>query len=123
MQVLTFYMHVTLYHNPRCSKSREALALLQSHGISPEVVLYLETPLDSGALTTLLRKLGISARALLRTKEEEYSALGLADPALSDAAIITAIAQHPRLMERPIAVAGEKAVVGRPPEAILELLK
>lgn len=116
-------MHVTLYHNPRCSKSREALALLQARGITPEVVLYLETAPDSGTLQVLLKKLHLPARSLLRTKEQEYDDLGLADPALSDAQIINAIVQHPRLLERPIAVAGERAVIGRPPEAILALIE
>lgn len=120
---IDFYMHVTLYHNPRCSKSREALALLQARGFTPEVVLYLETPPDSGTLQALLQKLQLSARSLLRTKEQEYDDLGLADPALSEAQIIKAIAQHPRLLERPIAVAGERAIIGRPPEAILALFE
>lgn len=120
---IDFYMHVTLYHNPRCSKSREALALLQARGITPEVVLYLETPPDSGTLQSLLKKLQLPARSLLRTKEPEYVELGLADPALSDMHIINTIAQHPRLLERPIAVAGEHAVIGRPPEAILALFE
>lgn len=114
-------MHVTFYHNPRCSKSREALALLQARGLTPEIILYLETPPDQRALHSLLQKLGISARQLLRTKESEYTELGLADPALSDAALIDAIVKHPRLMERPIAVAGERAIIGRPPEALLAL--
>jgi len=120
---IDFYMHVTLYHNPRCSKSREALALLQARGITPEVVLYLETPPDSGTLQVLLKKLRLPARSLLRTKEQEYDDLGLADPTLSDTQIINAIVQHPRLLERPIAVAGERAVIGRPPEAILALIE
>lgn len=116
-------MHVTLYHNPRCSKSREALALLQAKGITPDVVLYLETPPDSGTLASLLRKLGIPARALLRTKEAEYGELGLDDMSLTDAALIDAMAKHPRLIERPIAVTGERAIIGRPPEAILALFE
>lgn len=114
-------MHVTLYHNPRCSKSREALALLQARGVNPEVVLYLETPPDSGTLQTLLRQLGLSARELLRNKEDDYAVLGLGNPALSDADLIAAMVSHPRLIERPIAVAGDRAIIGRPPEAILAL--
>lgn len=115
-------MQVTYYHNPRCSKSREALALLNDIGISPEVVLYLENPLSAGELKSLLTKLGISARKLLRTAEDEYHALNLADPTLSEEALIQAMVDHPRLMERPIAVAGQKAAIGRPPEAVLSLL-
>ncbi len=114
-------MHVTLYHNPRCSKSREALALLESRGFTPEIVLYLETPPDRGELSSLLHKLGIPARALLRTKESEYTDLGLKDPDLSDDALIDAMIQHPRLIERPIAIVGERATIGRPPEAVLAL--
>ncbi len=116
-------MHVTLYHNPRCSKSREALALLESKGVNPEVVLYLETPPDRGTLALLLRKLGVSARALLRTTESEYEQLGLSDMALSEEALIDAMVKHPRLIERPVAVAGERAIIGRPPEALLALFE
>lgn len=116
-------MHVTLYHNPRCSKSREALALLQERGVQPDLVLYLETPPDSGTLQSLVAKLNVPVRALLRTKEAEYSALGLDDASLSDTELLAAIASHPRLLERPIGVAGQRAVIGRPPDAILTLLE
>ncbi|WP_407352081.1 arsenate reductase (glutaredoxin) [Luteimonas sp. R10] len=111
-----------LYHNPRCSKSREALRLLQARGIEPRIVPYLEQPPDTGALRDLLRRLGIAPRALLRTGEAEYAELGLADPALDDDAIIAAMAAHPRLIERPILVRGDRAVIGRPPERVLDLL-
>lgn len=113
---------LTLYHNPRCSKSRGALELLEARGLTPTVVRYLETPLDAAQLERLLGKLGITARQLLRTGEEEYSALNLADENLSQAQLIAAIAEHPKLMERPILEAGDKAVIGRPPEKILEIL-
>lgn len=113
---------LTLYHNPRCSKSRGALELLQARGLSPSIMLYLETPPDAGQLRDLLSKLGISARQLLRTSEDDYKTLNLADPSLSDDALINAMAAHPKLIERPILVAGEKAVIGRPPENVLELL-
>jgi len=111
-----------LYHNPRCSKSRGALELLQERGIEPEVVRYLETPPDADALRGLVERLGIRPRGLLRTGEEEYASLGLADPSLDDDAIIAAMAAHPRLIERPILVRGGRAVIGRPPEKVLELL-
>jgi arsenate reductase len=114
---------ITLYHNPRCSKSRAALALLESSGHTPDIVLYLQTPPDAATLKSLLKALGISARELLRTKEAEYAALGLDASGLSEAALIAAMAAHPRLIERPIAVSGKRAVIGRPPEKILELLK
>ncbi|KIH82277.1 arsenate reductase (glutaredoxin) [Pseudomonas batumici] len=113
---------LTLYHNPRCSKSRGALELLQDRGLTPTVVHYLETPLDATQLKALLGKLGIGARQLLRTGEDEYKQLNLADPQLSEAQLIAAIAEHPRLMERPILVAGDKAIIGRPPENVLEIL-
>ncbi|KAA0981899.1 arsenate reductase (glutaredoxin) [Pseudomonas sp. ANT_J12] len=113
---------LTLYHNPRCSKSRGALELLEARGLAPTVVRYLETPLDAAQLTGLLKKLGITARQLLRTGEDEYKTLNLADASLSEAQLIAAIAAHPKLMERPILEVGDKAVIGRPPEQILELL-
>ncbi|MBD9463657.1 arsenate reductase (glutaredoxin) [Pseudomonas sp. Pdm06] len=113
---------LTLYHNTRCSKSRGALELLEARGLTPTVVRYLETPLDAAQLERLLGKLGITARQLLRTGEDEYKDLNLADESLSQAQLIAAIAAHPKLMERPILEAGEKAVIGRPPEKILEIL-
>lgn len=113
---------LTLYHNPRCSKSRSALDLLEARGLTPQVVRYLETPPSIATLRDLLGKLGIAPRALLRTGEEEYRSLGLADPSLDDDDLIAAMVAHPRLIERPILVAGERAVIGRPPEAILEIL-
>ncbi|RMV68237.1 arsenate reductase (glutaredoxin) [Pseudomonas coronafaciens] len=113
---------LTLYHNPRCSKSRGALELLQARGLTPDVVLYLETPPDAVTLRELLGKLGIGARQLLRSGEDDYKQLNLADPGLSDEQLIAAMAAHPKLIERPILVAGDKAVIGRPPENILELL-
>jgi len=113
---------VTLYHNPRCSKSREALSLLRTRGIEPEVILYLETPLTAKALKTLLSQLGISSRDLLRKGEDLYKELGLAATALSEAALIKAMVEHPKLIERPIAVKGDKAIIGRPPENVLQLL-
>lgn len=116
-------MSMTLYHNPRCSKSRQALALLQEHGFEPDVVRYLEAPLNSAALHTLLGQLNMSARELLRTGEKTYKDLNLGDESLSEQAIIDAIAEHPVLMERPVLVYGERALVGRPPERVLELVE
>ena len=113
---------LTLYHNPRCSKSRGALELLEARGLAPTVVRYLETPLDAAHLKALLGKLGISARQLLRTGEDEYKALNLADASLSEAQLIAAIAAHPKLMERPILETADKAIIGRPPENVLEIL-
>ncbi|HBP50308.1 arsenate reductase (glutaredoxin) [Pseudomonas sp. FSL R10-0056] len=113
---------LTLYHNPRCSKSRGALELLEARGLTPTVVRYLETPLSAAQLRDLLAKLNISARQLLRSGEDEYKALNLADSGLTDAQLIDAMAAHPKLIERPILVAGDKAVIGRPPEKVLEIL-
>src|SRR5699024_1686589 len=111
-----------LYHNPRCSKSRGALELLQERGIEPEIVRYLDTPPDAAALRALVKQLGMAPRDLLRKGEDEYQALGLADSAIGDDAILQAMAAHPRLIERPILVRGERAVIGRPPERVLALV-
>lgn len=113
---------LTLYHNPRCSKSRAALELLQSRGLAPDVMLYLETPPDAAQLRDLLSKLGIGPRQLLRKGEEAYKELNLANADLNDEQLIAAMVAHPKLIERPVLVAGDKAVIGRPPENILELL-
>jgi arsenate reductase len=113
---------LTLYHNPRCSKSRSALQLLEARGLTPTIVRYLETPPNASQLQDLLGKLGLNARQLLRTGEDEYQALGLADLSLSEGQLIAAMAAHPKLIERPILVAGKQAVIGRPPEKVLEIL-
>ncbi|KTC43892.1 arsenate reductase [Pseudomonas fluorescens ABAC62] len=113
---------LTLYHNPRCSKSRGALELLEARGLAPTVVRYLETPLDAAQIKALLGKLGLGARQLLRTGEDEYKQLNLADASLSEAQLIAAIAAHPKLMERPILETVDKAIIGRPPENVLEIL-
>ncbi|MCP1649367.1 arsenate reductase (glutaredoxin) [Pseudomonas nitroreducens] len=112
----------SLFHNPRCSKSRGALELLEERGIQPDIVRYLETPPSAAELKALLGKLGIGARQLLRTGEDEYKELELANPALSDEQLIQAMASHPKLIERPILIVGDKAVIGRPPEKVLEIL-
>ncbi|MEI7342712.1 arsenate reductase (glutaredoxin) [Pectobacterium brasiliense] len=114
---------VTIYHNPRCSKSRETLALLQEHNITPNVVLYLDTPPDAATLAQLIKQLGLtSARELMRTKEEIYQQLGLADASLTEAQLIQAMIDNPKLIERPIVVAQGQARIGRPPEQVLEIL-
>ena len=111
----------TIYHNPRCSKSRNTLALLQENGVEPEIVLYLETPPDQAALRKLLGQLGISAAQLVRRGEEAYKICGLGRDS-SEEELVEAMAGHPKLIERPIVVRGERAVLGRPPENALELL-
>ena len=112
----------TIYHNPRCSKSRQTLQLLQENNIEPDVVLYLETPPDAATLKVLLKKLGIAPRELLRKGEDAYKELNLKDTGHSDDTLIQAMVSNPKLIERPIVVKGDKAVLGRPPENVLELL-
>jgi arsenate reductase len=113
---------ITLYHNPRCSKSRQALTLLKEKGVAVREVHYLQTPLTVAELTALIHQLGLPhAHDLLRTKEPEYKQAGL-DKNSSDKDVIRALAAFPGLMERPVAVNGNKAVIGRPPERVLEVL-
>jgi arsenate reductase len=116
-------MKATIYHNARCSKSRETLALLTERGLEPNIVNYLDTPPDAATLRHLIVLLGFDdARQLMRQKEEEYAALGLNDSALTQTELIEAMVAHPRLIERPIVVIGERAAIGRPPENVLALL-
>ncbi|UCV25061.1 arsenate reductase (glutaredoxin) [Ferribacterium limneticum] len=116
-------MTITIYHNNRCSKSRDTLALLKGKGIAPEIVAYLETPPDASTLRSLLKKLGLAdARALMRQGEAEYKELKLADPSLSQDALIDAMVANPKLIERPIVVNGNQAALGRPPENVLAIL-
>ena len=115
-------MTVTIYHNPRCSKSRQTLALLQDRGVTPSVVEYLKTPPDAATLGDILAKLGCPPRQLMRVKEAVYRELGLGDENLSDADLIQAMVDNPILIERPIVLAGDRAALGRPPEAVLAIL-
>jgi arsenate reductase len=115
-------MSVTIYHNPRCSKSRQTLALLQDRGVAPRVVEYLNDTPDAATLDGLLKKLKLEPRELMRRKEAPYKDLGLDDPGLSRDALIAAMVENPILIERPIVVKGTKAALGRPPEAVLEIL-
>ena len=112
---------VTMYHNPQCSKSRQTLALLSEQGVEADVVEYLQTPPDAKTLDELLQKLGLEPRELMRTKEDEYEALGLAE-ATDRAQLIQAMVEHPILIERPIVVKGNQARIGRPPEQVLDIL-
>lgn len=113
---------VTIYHNPRCSKSRQTLALLEENGITPQIRKYLEEVPSADELKSVLGKLGIGARALLRSKEAEYAENNLGDESLSDDQIIAVMIANPRLIERPIVVKGDQARIGRPPESVLEIL-
>ncbi|WP_227814173.1 arsenate reductase (glutaredoxin) [Nitrogeniibacter aestuarii] len=112
---------ITFYHNPRCSKSRNALALLEEKGVTPDVVLYLETPPDRVTLTDIIAKLGISPHDLIRTGEDIYKA-EYKGKEFDDSGWIDAMLAHPKLIERPIAVRGHRAIIGRPPENVLTLL-
>ncbi|MBR7627889.1 arsenate reductase (glutaredoxin) [Aeromonas popoffii] len=111
-----------IYHNPRCSKSRETLALLEQHGIAPDVVLYLEQAPSEAQIRTLLSQLGFAdPRQLMRTKEALYQELGLGE--VNGDALISAMQQHPKLIERPIVINNGQARIGRPPERVLEIIK
>ena len=115
-------MSVTIYHNPRCSKSRQTFALLEEKGVEFEVVEYLKTPPDAATIKNLLFMLGLSPRELMRKGEKVYKENNLADKSLSDDQLIEAMVEHPILIERPIVVSGGKAAIGRPPESVLEIL-
>jgi arsenate reductase len=116
-------MSITIYHNPRCSKSRQALELIRERGEEPLVIEYLKSPPSRDQLLDTLRLLDIGPRALLRRGEEEYATLNLDNPELSDDAIIDAMLAHPKLIERPIVIHNGKAIIGRPPERVLEILE
>ncbi|SCA56507.1 putative oxidoreductase [Candidatus Terasakiella magnetica] len=113
-------MSVVIYHNPRCSKSRQTLQLIEEKGVEPQIVQYLDTPPTVAELKDIISKLGITPRELLRKKEaKEY---GLSDDSLDDDAVVAGMVANPRAIERPIVVKGDQAVLGRPPENVLDLL-
>ncbi|BAQ16330.1 arsenate reductase (glutaredoxin) [Methyloceanibacter caenitepidi] len=115
-------MTVTIYHNPRCSKSRQTLALVEEQGIAPVIVEYLKTPPSAGDLKAILKKLGLKPQDIVRTKEARYAELGLKERNVADDELIALLADNPILIERPIVVAGNKAAIGRPPEKVLAIL-
>ncbi len=115
-------MTVTIYHNPRCSKSRETLKLIETRGLKPKIVDYLKTPPSAAELKAILKQLGLKPEELLRTGEPRYAELGLKDRHLDDDALIALMVANPILIERPIVVANGKATIGRPPEAVLDIL-
>lgn len=115
-------MKVQILHNPRCSKSRATLELLRQNGIEPEVILYLETPPDEKQLKSILGKLEMRPRELMRKGQPEYRDMGLDNPKLGDEALVEAMIRAPILIERPIVLANGKARIGRPPEAVLQIL-
>ncbi len=115
-------MTITLYHNPRCSKSRKTLELLEARGIQPEIVEYLRTPPDALVIDSLLDKLGLQVDAIMRTGESEYREASEALQAMDERARRQWLADHPKVLQRPIVVAGDQARIGRPPESVLEIL-
>ena len=121
LQGTTKMSEVTIYHNPRCSKSRQTLELLKEKSIEPEVVEYLKTPPNAAELKDILSKLGLSADELMRKKEAIYKELGLAGVS-DENELITAMVNNPKLIERPIVIKGNKAAIGRPPESVLDIL-
>ncbi len=115
-------MSVVIFHNPRCSKSRQTLQLLQDNGVEPEVVEYLNTPPSKTRLKQILKMLGLAPRQLMRRNEAEYKEQGLADETLTEEQLIDAMLATPKLIERPIVINGDKVAIGRPPESVLEIL-
>ncbi|OZG72458.1 arsenate reductase (glutaredoxin) [Hahella sp. CCB-MM4] len=113
---------LTIWHNPRCSKSRQTLALIEETGTEVDIVKYLEDSPSANEIKDVLKKLAISARDLMRKGEDEYKALNLSDPSLSEDDLIQAMVQHPKLIERPVVIKGDSAVLGRPPENVKSLL-
>ena len=115
-------MNISIYHNPACGTSRNTLQYLRDLGLEPTIIEYLKTPPDRATLSGLLQKMNMKPGALIRRRGDLYASLGLDDPALTDEQLLDAILAHPSLMERPIVVRGDRAVIGRPPERVLELL-
>ena len=115
-------MKVQILHNPRCSKSRATLQLLNDRGVDPEVLLYLDTPPDVELLATILKQLDMRPRELIRKGQSEYKELGLDNEQLSNAELIAAMIAAPILIQRPIVLANGKAAIGRPPESVLDIL-
>ena len=115
-------MTVSIYHNPRCSKSRQTLQLLQENGVEPTVIEYLKTPPTHDELQSIVRKLGGSVKDIIRTKETEYKESGANDPQCSEQQLIEILVSTPKLIERPIVVNGDKAAIGRPPENVLDII-
>lgn len=115
-------MAIKIYHNPRCSKSRQTLALIRERGLDPEVIEYLKTPPAPAELKRIIKLLGVPAREIVRSGEAEYRELGLADASVDDARLIELICEHPKLLQRPIVVTERGARIGRPPEAVEAIL-
>ena len=115
-------MSVTIFHNPRCSKSRQTLSLIQEKNIDINIIEYLKTPPDISQLKQILKQLGYEPRQLMRKSEQIYKDLGLGNENKTTEDLVIAMAQNPILIERPIVLSGEKAAIGRPPESVLNIL-
>jgi arsenate reductase len=113
---------ITIYHNPRCSKSRQTLDILQSANVELNIVLYLETPIDKPTLSSLLAKLNMAPKEIIRRSESEFKDNHLGEKDVTEAQLIDAMIKYPKLIERPIVVSGERAVIGRPPEKVREIM-
>ena len=115
--------NISIYHNPECSKSRAALALLEENDVSPEIIYYLETPPSIEDLKSLLGKLGLQLQEIIRSSEDDYDELGLDDETLSEEIVLDLLQKHPHLLQRPIVIKGDKAIIARPPEAVLGMIE
>ena len=111
-----------IYHNPRCSKSRQTLEILNEQNVDTKIVLYLETPPSAEEVKSILQKLGLSSRDIIRKGEDEYKLLNIKDQSLTENELISFMSENPKLIERPIVVKDDKAIIGRPPENVLSLL-
>ena len=114
---------ISIYHNPECSKSRAALALLEENDVSPEIIYYLETPPSIEDLKSLLGKLCLQLQDIIRRSEDDYDELGLDDETLSEEIVLDLLHKHPHLLQRPIVIKGGKAIIARPPEAVLSMIE
>lgn len=115
-------MTIKIYHNPRCSKSRQTLALIRERGLEPEIIEYLETPPTPAELKRIIKALGVPVRDIIRSGEDEYRELGLTDASISDERLIELVCEHPKLLQRPIVLSEHGARIGRPPEAVEGIL-
>lgn len=114
---------ISIYHNPECSKSRAALALLEENDVSPEIIYYLETPPSIEELKSLLGKLGLPLQDIIRRSGDDFDGLGLGDETLSEEIVLDLLQKHPHLLQRPIVVKGDRAIIARPPEDVLGMIE
>ncbi len=113
---------ISILHNPRCSKSRQTLALLEENGVSPDIILYLKNTPSAEEISAIVKKLQLNVRDIMRTGEDAYKENNLKDTNLSDQQLLDAMVEFPKLIQRPIVINGDKAAIGRPPESVLDIL-